>query len=236
MYKASEATDFASCIEFFDDWGPGTDFRLDVYYRMCDMLVEEIRNSPELRKTHESRYLDKDGNPIEGMHPDSNYHILAFDIIYGAPEFRYNFYEGIPFSTITAQARKLHQERVEKAKEWQMELAAAQEKAERLVEARSYFASTITAGMIVKHKAFGEGRIVTVDDQYLVVEFPQQGKMKKFPTMKSFAGGFLTANIPGLSEKAAQFRDVIDGEWKIKHALNQAQIRANEYREYLEDT
>ena len=44
-YKASQAKSFADCIEFYDDWGPMTDFQLDVYYRMCDQLVEEIKNN-----------------------------------------------------------------------------------------------------------------------------------------------------------------------------------------------
>lgn len=234
LYKASEATDFASCIEFYDDWGPGTAFRLDVYYRMCDMLVEEIKNCHELVATHKSRYIDKHGNHIEGMHPDDNYHILAFDIIYGAPEFRYNFYEGIPFSTITAQARKLHQERVEKAKELQTELLAVQEKADRLSEARAYFTSAIKTGMIVKHKAYGEGQVVTIDNQWVTINFPQKGETKKFATMITFAGGFLTADIPGLPEKIAQYRNVINGERSIENALARAQKEFNEYKDYLE--
>lgn len=234
LYKASEATDFASCIEFYDDWGPGTNFRLDVYYRMCDALVEEIRNSDELRKTHESRYVDKEGTPIKGMHPDNNYHILAFDIIYGAPEFRYNFYKGIPFSTITAQARKLHQDRVEKAQARQAALLDAQEKADRLAEARAYFASVITVGMDVKHRVFGLGQIIAADDQYLTIVFPQKGETKKFATMMSFSGGFLTADIPDMAEKAAKYKDVINGERTIESTLARAQAEFNEYREYLE--
>ncbi|MBQ7645663.1 MAG: hypothetical protein IJS94_00190 [Clostridia bacterium] len=34
-YKAAQAKSFADCIEFYDDWGPMTDFRLDVYSMMC---------------------------------------------------------------------------------------------------------------------------------------------------------------------------------------------------------
>ena len=83
LYKASEANSFASCIEFYDDWGSGANFKLDVYYRMCDALIEEIRNAPELLSTHNSRYYGKNGERLEEMHPDTNYHILAFDIIYG---------------------------------------------------------------------------------------------------------------------------------------------------------
>lgn len=44
MYKASQAKSFADCIEFYDDWGPMSDFKIEVYYRMCDQLVKEIKN------------------------------------------------------------------------------------------------------------------------------------------------------------------------------------------------
>lgn len=106
LYKASEARSFASCVEFYTDWRSGADFQLDVYYRMCDCLVEEIKNSEELLKTNASRYFDKHGKRIDNMHPDNNFHILAFDIIYGAPEFRYNFYKGIPFSKYYYTSKK----------------------------------------------------------------------------------------------------------------------------------
>lgn len=233
LYKASEAADFASHIEFYDDWGPGTAFRLDVYYRMCDMLVEEICRSEELKKTHASRYKDKNGDPVGGMHPDTNFHILAFDIIYGAPEFRYNFCKGISSSPITTQARKLQQERAEKARARQAALTAAQEKADRLAEARAYFAAVITMGMAVKHKVFGAGEIVAADGQRMTVSFPQRGETKEFDTMMSFAGGFLSADVEDMSEKTALYRDVINRERDIEKALLRAQAAFDEYKEYL---
>ena len=51
-YKASQAKSFADCIEFYDDWGPMTDFRLDIFYRMCDQLIEEIKANEALVATH----------------------------------------------------------------------------------------------------------------------------------------------------------------------------------------
>ncbi len=233
LYKATEALDIASCIEFYDDWGPGTAFRLDVFYRMCDMLVTEIRNSPELLKTHESRFIARDGSCIEGMHPDNNYHILVFDIIYGAPEFRYNFYQNISFPMITAKARKLQQERMEIAEARQAALFAAQEKAEKLAEAEAYFTSVITVGLHVKHKAFGTGQIISINDQYISVSFPQRNEIKSFVMLQSFTGGFLTADIPGLAEKGEMYRSVAAYSSNIKNALSRARREFDEYKEYL---
>lgn len=38
-YKASQAKSFADCIEFYEDWGPMTDFHLDIFSRMCEQLI-----------------------------------------------------------------------------------------------------------------------------------------------------------------------------------------------------
>lgn len=50
MYKASEAHRFADVVEFYGDWGSGDQINLNVYYKMCDELVAEIANCPELKK------------------------------------------------------------------------------------------------------------------------------------------------------------------------------------------
>lgn len=234
LYKASEANNFASCIEFYDDWGSGAGFRLDIYHRMCDALVEEIRQSPALLATHESRFYDRSGERLANMHPDSNYHILAFDIIYGAPEFRYNFYKGIPYTTINAQARKLHEERTQKAaalfEEWQQ----AQAKADLLAEAKAYFAYNIVIGGTVRHCTFGEGQVTEVTSSQVSVFFPMKDETKKFPLMSSFTGNFLTADIPDISEKIELYRDVVKGEHSIPAALEKAEQNLAPYREYLE--
>jgi len=234
LYKASEANDFASCVEFYDDWGSGAAFNLENYYRMCDMMVKEIRDCEPLKETNKGRFYDKEGNPIEGMHPDTNYHILAFDIIYGAPAFRYNFYDGIPFSAITAQTRKLHQERVEKALERQRKLVAAQERADKLAEARMYFMTTVIPGLKVRHKAFGNGEVVSIDQEYVTVTFPDKAQTKPFLTMMSFAGGFLAADVADMAEKIALYKDVIYGERSVENALKEAKNAFAEYKEYLE--
>lgn len=234
LYKASEANDFASCIEFYDDWGPGTDFHLDAYYRMCDQLVEEIKQSEELLETHRSRYVDAEGNPVEGMHPDVNYHILVFDIIYGAPDFRYNFYEGIPFTTITASARKLHQERVAKANQLHQEMVEAQKQADKLKEAKAYFDSVVVPGLEVIHKSFGTGVVESVNGPSLAVHFPERNETKKFMTYSSFVGGFLQADIQDLYEKSAEYKDVVMGEAAIDRKLKRANVDFQEYQEFYE--
>ncbi len=234
LYKASEANNFASCVEFYDDWGSGANFKLDVYYRMCDLLVEEIGKSKELIDTNESRFYDNNNVKIEGMHSDSKYHILAFDIIYGAPEFRYNFYKGIPFSNITAQARRLHEERVKKAQELYNEWQQAQTNVALFQEAKDYFVKNIIVGLPVCHKVFGEGKIIEIDGDNIIVLFAVKNETKKLAMMTSFTGKFLTADIPDLTEKIMRYQDVVRKEQMIFSTLERATNALESYREFLE--
>lgn len=230
LYKASEAKDFASCIEFYDDWGSGNDFNLKTYYKMCDMLIDEIKECPELTGTHRSRY---ETYSEKELHPDANYHILAFDIIYGAPENRYNFYEGIPFSAITAEKRKLHQERVKKAEELYNDVLAAQEKADLLNKAKKYYLDNLSVGNKVKHKAFGAGTITEIDSENIIVRFDKSGETKKFILLKIFDGGFMKADLTDIEEKITEFHPIanaIDLDKKLDRAKNVFEP----YAKYLE--
>ena len=51
LYKDRQARRFAKCVGFEDDWGYGSYFKMDVYYRMCDELVEAICSYPLLLET-----------------------------------------------------------------------------------------------------------------------------------------------------------------------------------------
>ena len=55
MYKATQSQAMADCIEFYDDWGTGDNIKLDVYYHMCDEILAEMKNCPELLATNRSR-------------------------------------------------------------------------------------------------------------------------------------------------------------------------------------
>ena len=101
LYKYTQARVFAQCVDFEDDWGYGPYFRLDVYYRMCDELVEAICSYPLLLETTKRRYQEAPLNE-KPLHLDTNYHILAFDLIWGTgitDNPHYNFGEKLETST-----------------------------------------------------------------------------------------------------------------------------------------
>ena len=235
LYKASEARSFASCIEFYDDWGSGANFKLHSYYRMCDKLVEEIKKSDALISTHHSRFYDKNNTKRTDMHPDNNYHILAFDIIYGAPEDRYNFYKGIPYKKITAESRRLYDERTKKAKELYADLKQAQADADLLEEAKKYFKANIVPGLYVKHKTFGNGKIIEVDENFVSIFFERSGKTHKLSIMRTFPSEILTADIPDLHEHMLIYRNIGLKEQSILPTLEKASKAFEEYAEFLSD-
>ena len=112
MCKATEAQYLANAAEFYDDWGTYASFRLDVYYRFCAALLNEIRSNTALMNIHQSRF---EGHEAE-MHPDINLHILAFDIIYCART--YGLYAGVEIKEHSAEDKRLYQQRKAKAAEF----------------------------------------------------------------------------------------------------------------------
>lgn len=227
-YKASQAKSFADCIEFYDDWGPMTAFHLDVYNRMCEQVIEEIKKNEVLLETHRSRYENTD----RAFHADEAFHILLLDIIYSSQT--YNFYEGIEFSPITAQARKLHFEKVSKAKELEELLKAAQEDAVLLAEAQEYLKNTLTEGLILRHKTFGDGRIKSLIGSILEVEFPQRGDTKKLGLIVSMTNRLLVFDETEIAEAIMQYIPVLQKERDIPEKVKRAQEALEPYMDYLE--
>lgn len=228
LYKASEAKDFASCIGFYGDWGSGADFHLDVYYRMCDRLVEEIKKNQKLLDKHNERYSSKYGNRV--FHPDKNYHILAFDIIYGAPTNRYDFYEGVKFEPITAENYKKAAKALELYNEWKK----AQRRVSQLNEAEGYFNRVFCVGKSVKDKFNKEGIITKIDQSCVYVQFSKQEKPKVYMHIKSYLDKMLTTDDPDLEVMIEKYQEVIKIGTVIRSELKKAEEALIPYQKYLE--
>ena len=98
MFKSTEARAFANGCEFGEDIGSGQTFRLDVYYRMCRELAEEIKKNEKLCALLEDK-LQAEANVDENetnsiTEVAGRYNIYAYDIIYCA--HAYNLYGDIP--------------------------------------------------------------------------------------------------------------------------------------------
>lgn len=226
LYKATQAHEFADCAEFLDDWGSGADFKLDVYYRMCDELVEAMRSDHALLETNKSRYEDTE----EDLYDDPSLHLLAFDMIYSSQI--YHLYNGIEYTHPKTAEKKLYRERVEKA----AELKAAYEQAladyQDMEDIRSMILNRLHAGNLVTHKTYGQGKVVVIDGQYITVQFPKMDTPKKFLLLPSFGGGFLKMN----TEEDEVFRNnakLLHSESSIARRLSSAEEAFAQYQQYV---
>ena len=84
VYKSSEAQTMAKYVDFGLSIGSGSSFSLPNYYRLCDEIVEALREHDSLLKTHFSRLTSEHYN-------DLSLHLLAFDLMYCCRT--YNFYQ-----------------------------------------------------------------------------------------------------------------------------------------------
>lgn len=226
-YKAAQAKSFADCIEFYDDWGPMTDFRLDVFSRMCEQIIEEIKKNDALLETHNSRFE----NTNRKLYPDNNLHILTLDIIYSSQV--YDFYSDIPFSPINAKARKLYFERVAKAKELAENLARLQAEAALLDEANDYIATSLPKGSLVKHKTFGEGVIEDGNGTLFTIRFKKINETKKLGLATSVDNGLLTFPSDEMTQKIKEYSPLLNRAAQINRELKRAMDELEPYLEYL---
>lgn len=227
-YKASQAKSFANCIEFYDDWGPMNDFKLGVFSRMCEQLIEEIKSDETLMETHRSRYE----NTNRKLHPDENLHILALDIIYSSQA--YNFYDGMTFESINAQARKLYFERVAKAKELSEALEKAKAETELLFKAKEYVKKSVVKGLTVTHKKYGEGVILESTGTRISVSFPSINEIKELGVVVAIGNGLLSMPSEETTNQIKEYSPVLNRESQITNTLERLEKEIESYLEYLD--
>ena len=230
MYKASEAHRFADAIEFYGDWGSGDQINLKVYYKMCDELVAEIANCPELKKTDESRITGR-YKPSELANDDSH-HILAYDIIYCSTV--YNLFEGITFKPITAKEKKLYEERLKKATELQESYVRAEERYRQLEEAIQHYMEVLVPGTPVQSRMLGEGKVLESGTDRIVVRFASNDELKNFDFFFAIADQHLKFEDALDEAKAKEYRMFLKHHTAIYEAMPKIQKVLEEYQDILE--
>lgn len=230
IFKATHAQIFADCIEFYDDWGSGESVKLDVYYRMCDQLVEKIKASSELMATDASRFENGWGADPATFYADPEKHILAFDLIYCCST--YGLFDGITFVRPKTKERQLMQERKEKALSLSAKLKEAQVKYQNLEEGRQYVNSVFAVGSAVHHKKYGDGIVVKNSGTAVTVDFAGAGE-KQFGTVVSAVNGIIVSDADGYADKMKEYREILKQESSIKSGHSYAEKKFAQYAEYL---
>lgn len=232
MYKATQSQVMADCIEFYDDWGTGDNINLLIYYRMCDEILAEIKNSPELLATNKSRY---DGNlrlrPGK-LHNDEELHILLFDIIYCSQV--YNLYEGMVFKRPKSKEKQLIIEQKNKAKTLLSNYEQAKANAIQLEEATNYFVGIANEIKVVKHKTYGECEILSVNEKYLKIKSEKTGEEKQLSLAIVIANGIVSFAVEGFAEKVKEYAPIMKKVDSIPRMLESAAVALKPYEEYLD--
>ena len=232
LYKPMQANEFADCVEFYDDFGPSTHFKLSVYYRMCDELVKAIRSNTELMAKHNGIY----DNPKKPLHEDKNLHIFAFDIIYAGTT--YHLYNNIEYGHITNKERKEYLINCEKAEELADEVDRARAELDLYHEAIEVYSKMLSVGKKVTHKKWGAGTITqykrTPSGDTIRVCFAACPEEKPFEAAKSVLNGYLVPDVDGLQEINMKYKSIIiKGGYQLQSALKKAETAFMPYEKYL---
>lgn len=227
LYKATEAKYLADCVGFYDDWGTMSNFKLDIFHRFCDELIEEIKTTPVLLNTHKSRFECAE----KPMYEDELLHVLVFDIIYCA--HTYNLYTGLSFDKVTSADRKLYQERKAKAQELAAALRKVEDEIILLNEARTYFEQMIASGAAVTHKMFGPVEVESITDGFVSLRIKKNGNIKNFGLLSCIAGGFVKIDIDGFDETLAKYKSAMLSEYTLPQRLKRAQDAFKPYEEFI---
>ncbi len=225
MYKANQCWGFADCIEFYDGWGMGDNIKLDVFYRMCDELVAEIKQDQELLAVDKSRFeLEPD------LHPDTEKHILAFDLIYCATV--HNLYAKVSYIKRNTKEKNEYLKNKDKSKKLLEDYKRIRADYDRLREALDLFTDMVSAGDKVTHSSFGEGVIDSIDDRWLQATFDEG--QKKVGLAVCLSKRLISVDVDGFEEMVNEYADVLGKADSLTRSLEYASKALEPYEEYLE--
>lgn len=192
LYKYTQAHEFMLCIDFSDDFGSGDNFKLNRYYRMCEMIVKKIKSKPKLIEAHKARLTN-------AMLADDDYHIMAFDIIYCA--MVYNLYFDIPIKR-PKKKTSAQQQRSDRAEKLNAELRIKTEALNAAFIEKEELGTISVMGLKVRHKNFGIGTVAAQNGNIIQVEF--DNKRVKFALPGAITSNFLTCDDESITEAFAQ--------------------------------
>ena len=166
IYRYSEAEEFAQYIEFGKDLGSGSDFKLENYYELAEIIVEALKEHPSLIEKYDAFFKDN-----EKYYYDQSLHIMAFDLMYCSR--CYNFYSGLH-----------HAKKKDSIRAYTEQHLKEQESAERLqriteiedaihaldVQMEPYEEISLL-GVEVTEKSNGVGTVIAQDSNMITVQF-----------------------------------------------------------------
>lgn len=202
IYKSTDASSWANCVEFAEDFGGGRTFSLVRFYRLCDELRREISIDERFKAINEKirRVTDFDC--------DDQMHLLVYDIMFRAQAGHFYKNAGIGKMTVKVRLKKAAaQERIDSL---ELLIAGKRHQMEKMGDQET---GVSLDGAAVLHKKYGKGIVEEVADDRIAIRFNEEVKKFKYP--HAFDGGILTLEA---SEHMDVFRS--NGEMaKVKDQL-----------------
>lgn len=169
VFKSNEAQTMAKYLDFGLSIGSGISFSLPNYYRMCEEIVEALKEHKSLLDTHFSRLTS------EHYH-DQSLHLLAFDLMYCCRT--YSFYSGLTVTSTGKTIRKkatstslspeeierMEHERLEKINELENEI-------DELERDCDEYSDISLIGVQVTAQLYGIGTVIEQDVNKIKVRF-----------------------------------------------------------------
>ena len=183
IYKYSPVESFAIYTEFGEDIGSGSGFRLAHYYELGDIVVEALKEHPELLRKH-AEILD------DTYYRDESLHLLAFDIIYCADT--YGYFKDLKHRTKkdALKAYTAEQQRKAEEEERQAAIDAIEQQIMQIESQIDVYRSISLVGTQVQHKSWGTGTVIQQNINMVKVRFGDAEKQfiisAKFPMRPTF--------------------------------------------------
>lgn len=190
IYRYTEASRWADCIEFGDDFGSGSSFSLSTYYRMCDELLSWLAKYPNVIALNRSR------KQKELPNYDDKRHLLVWDIIYC--NSTYNLYSKATIHKGSAQSRIKRAERRERYEKL-VDLADAKR---REIDSLTVTEMPDLVGAAVYHKLYKAGTVIDKNGSTITISF--NAGEKKFILPDCVTGGFIKFEDDAINETIFQ--------------------------------
>ncbi len=230
LFRPEQSQNFALYIEFNEDWGKGDHIKLDIYYKMCDWIVDQITSDSDLLAVDAGRFADGDAAK---MYDDPAKHLLCYDIIRCADV--YDLCDDIPLKAKQKQGAAeplTYREKCKDAADLYDKYKKARAEYTELKDALFSLESVIKPGTKITHAKFGAGDVTACSDGMMTVAFAD-GSERKFKTSVVFGSGFATLKKKKDQAAVAELAPIL-GRWReIENTESSLMRKLDEVREYL---
>lgn len=182
IYRYREAEEFAKYTEFGFDLGSGESFSLPNYYKLCDIIVDALKEHEDLISEYKKLIKDNDK-----YYYDKSLHLLAFDLIYCCKT--YNFYSGLEHKPKKDSIKeyKLEQLREKEKRDYEEKIDNLRNQIYKIESQMEEYGDISILNVEVNHKIYGVGTVVSQNANKITVVFPDAEKKLNFVINKKYS-------------------------------------------------